>query len=159
MNNGIDYGGGITNIDAKTGIRYGVISIHEVTQAWCDSAEPVCEVYCPHCGNYMPKGFDAKRCGSCYKKIEDGDLDGIEPNGWEYVGDGYILYQSQDDPDIFVIKSPFYTLCSFCSPCAPGAGYLMTPGTVKTYCLGHDWFEEKAPYKVYNIKTDDGSFA
>ena len=31
---GFDYSGGKSNIDLKTGIHYGVISINEVSQAW-----------------------------------------------------------------------------------------------------------------------------
>ena len=113
---GIDYGRGQTNIDHKTGIRYGVISIHEVTQAWCDSSEPF---YLVHSNEYIAE-------------------------------------QGNDDHDIFIIKSPYYTLCQFCSPCAPGAGYLMnhTPDGIKAYCFGHDWFDgERAPYPVYSVKT------
>ena len=41
MTYGIDYGNRKTNIDLETGIRFGVIPMHEVTQAWCDDAEPV----------------------------------------------------------------------------------------------------------------------
>lgn len=31
---GIDYGRGLTNIDPKNGIRYGIIGIHDVVQAY-----------------------------------------------------------------------------------------------------------------------------
>ena len=71
----------------------------------------------------------------------------------------YTAYQSQDDPDIFIIKSPYFTYAQYCSPCAPGAVYLMNPLSEKIdqnkgYCFGHDWFESgKAPYPVYDVKT------
>jgi len=152
---GIDYGRGQTNIDKKTGIRYGVISIHEVTQAWCDSSEPFYLVCCPACGQELKKGFDAKRCPTCYKVFEDGDFDYIEPS-YYIKSDGYVAEQGNDDSDIIIIKSPYYTLCQFCSPCAPGAGDLMnhTPDGIKAYCFGHDWFDgERAPYPVYSVKT------
>ena len=49
---GVDYGLGRTNINHETGIRYGVISQHDVMQAWCDSAEPDYGTpTCPKCGN------------------------------------------------------------------------------------------------------------
>lgn len=60
----------------------------------------------------------------------------------------------------FILKSPYYTYAQFCSPCAPGAGYLPSPlkdrpAGNKTYCLGHDWFEDgTAPYRVYSVKTN-----
>ena len=60
--------------------------------------------------------------------------------------------------DIFITKSPYYTTCTFCSPCAPNAGDLSHPvdGGVKAYCFGHDWFEEgKAPYPVFSVKTGE----
>lgn len=156
-NQGIDYGLGLTNTDHKTGIRYGVISIHEITQAWADSSEAFYVYYCPYCGNELKKGQDAKRCNSCYKAIDpDYDFDCLEPSSFSYDGDGYICQQGNDDSDIFIIKSPFYTLCQFCSPCAPGAGYIMNAieDGVKAYCFGHDWFDDnKAPYPVYNVKT------
>jgi len=153
---GIDYGRGQTNIDHKTGIRYGVISIHEVTQAWCDSSEPFYLVHCPACGQELKKGFYAKRCPSCYKVFGDGDFDYIEPSSYYIKSDGYVAEQGNDDPDIFIIKSPYYTLCRFCSPCAPGAGDLMrhAPDGIKAYCFGHDWFDSgRAPYPVYSVKT------
>lgn len=95
-------------------------------------------------------------CPSCeYITGADGlDFQETEPIGFTYDSEGYQAFQSYDDPDIFVTKSPYYTLAQFCSPCAPGAGYLMDRGTVKAYCFGHDWFEGgTAPYPVYDVKT------
>jgi len=52
MSAGIDYGTGQTNIDKATGIRFGVIPMHDVTQSWCDSSESdYGEPCCPKCGN------------------------------------------------------------------------------------------------------------
>jgi hypothetical protein len=52
MGKGIDYGMGQTNVDHETGIRYGVISMHEITQAWCDSSDSdYGPASCPKCGN------------------------------------------------------------------------------------------------------------
>lgn len=44
------------------------------------------------------------------------------------------------------------------APCAPGAGYLSNPcpDGPKTYCFGHDWFEnDVAPYPVYRVDTGE----
>ena len=140
QNAGIDYGLGMANIDSDTGIRYGVISMHEVTQAWCDSSE----------ANY--------NCADCeYANSEDGCEQECDASSFSYESDGYIAEQLGDDTDIFIMKSPFYTICSFCSPCTPGAGYIMEQNKngVKAYCFGHDWFDDgKAPYKVFDVKTD-----
>ena len=157
---GIDYGLRQTNIDKNTGIRYGVIPHGEVGQAWYEGSEAFYVYYCPYCGEELKKGYEAKRCPACYKKINpDRDFDMQDPTSF-YVDDGeYLAEQLYDDPDIFITKSPYFTYAQFCSPCAPGAGYLMNPldkpdNGNKTYCFGHDWFEGgKAPYPVYSVKT------
>lgn len=144
MGAGIDYGLGKTNIDLKTGIRFGVISQNEVLQTWADSSEAIYEYYCPNCGAYLKKGADAIRCNACRRRLEEGDFDFLEPQGFVFKGEGYYCQQGSDDFDIFILKSPFYTLCRYCSPCAPGAGYLMSPDSdgIKAYCFGPDWFED-----------------
>lgn len=130
----IDYGHGLTNIDIKTGVRYGVIHHNEIGQTWYDDSEPQ------------------------YLECEEEDSFYNEPTCFIYNEDGYKAEQSFDDCDIFITLSPYYTLCEYCSPCAPGAGYIMSqnPDGIKAYCFGHDWFESgKAPYKVYSVKTDE----
>lgn len=161
-NAGIDYGRGMTNIDHETGIRYGVISMHEVTQAWYDSSE----------ANFGCEDCDEKENG------EDCCFD-CSPMSYDYDGDGYSA-SCGEDGDIFILKSPFYTYCQFCSPCAPGAGYLLNffnpgngyspetlgtkqykdmaenAGFIRAYCFGHDWFEDnKAPYPVFSVATGE----
>lgn len=141
MNKGIDYSmGNGSNTDSKTGIRYGVISMHEITQAWCDSSEPM----------YACDGCD-------YEKGDD------NCSGSDCEPLAYILktdeYDAQDclDSDVMVTRSPYYTFCQFCSPCVPGAGNLDSPmdDGIKTFCFGHDWFDDgKAPYKVFRVDDD-----
>ena len=133
MSLGIDYGRGVTNIDDKTGIRYGVINSKEVLEAWCHSSEP-----------------DFIECR------EDEDNDCLEPLSYSVNNNEYQATCGEDG-DIFIVKSPYYTRCSYCSPCAPGAGWLMSPNPkgVKAYCFGHDWFDSGvAPYPVYSVKTN-----
>jgi hypothetical protein len=132
---GIDYGMGLTNVDLKNGIRYGVISQNEVLQVWADSSEPY----------YGEEEGELEESGDC-----------VEALSYEYNGEGYKA-SCGDDGDIFILLSPYYTTCAFCSPCAPGAGYIMDTRKegIRAYCFGHDWFEEgKAPYPVYDAKTD-----
>lgn len=173
MNAGIDYGMGKTNIDTETGIRYGVISQHTVSQAWADSAEAdYGKPTCPKCGNeaveYSGDGADIYehsngcsdyQCDACCYVFDSGEAYGDEPNGWYYDAEGYVLTDCLDS-DIMVIKSPYYTYAQFCSPCVPGAGNLNTPMEqgAKSYCLGHEWFEaeeETTPYPVYRVGTDE----
>jgi hypothetical protein len=173
MSAGIDYGMGRTNINHETGIRYGVISQHSVSQAWCDSAEPdYGEPTCPKCGNAAleydsdqeGEDWEAARhecadfmCVDCEYVFGSESAYSEEPQSWSYSDEGYELGDCLDS-DIIVVKSPFYTFAPFCSPCVPGAGNLDSaePDGVKTYCLGHDWFEDgAAPYPVYSVETEE----
>ena len=159
QNAGIDYGMGLSNIDNDTGIRYGVISMHEVSDAWCEESEEGMVYACPYCGEEIEDidtDLDEQTCSHCGKS--DSTENWYADSGSFTFEDGnYIAKQFADDTDIFITKSPYYTLCNFCSPCAPGAGYIMEQNKngVKAYCFGHDWFDDgKAPYKVFDVKTD-----
>jgi hypothetical protein len=176
---GIDYGLGQTNIDKKTGIHYGCISQHLVTQVWADSCQAdYGEPHCPKCGNevcevkttaegdinedenigeYREHGNADYLCETCNHTLDSEDVFGDEPQGW-YVDDGE--YKAVDclDSDILIIESPYFTYAQFCSPCVPGAGNLDHPiqEGVKTFAFGHDWFESnKAPYPVYRVDTGE----
>lgn len=169
---GIDYGLGKTNIDTDTGIRYGVINQNEVLQAWCDSSEgEYGEPHCPKCGNNVEKFLENDSgernefqesefgncdyvCDSCEHFWDSSEVFGDEPICHKYSGDGYECTQGSDCGDIFILKSPFYTKCGFCSPCAPGAGYLLSQDSddCKAYCFGVDWFEDGVvPYDIYSV--------
>lgn len=122
---GIDYGRGLSNIDHATGIRYGVIAHHHVGQSWYEDSEPYYVYTCPKCEAEF-KGECPEQC-SCGHEFDDGDFDNLDPVSF-YVDDAeYTAECGQDSVDIFITKSPYYTFAQFCSPCAPGAGYLMTP--------------------------------
>lgn len=186
---GIDYGMGLTNIDPANGIRYGVIPMNSVSQAWGDSSEPdYGEPHCPKCGNpacngesksvqsangvtvwteqpehtedWECSGCGDYRCDDCEYLFDGDEAFGDEASAW-YLGDGeYVAAQSGDDCDIFITKSPYYTFAEFCSPCAPGAGYLLSPNPdgPKTYCFAADWFDsefEPCPYPVYRVDNDE----
>jgi hypothetical protein len=192
-NPGIDYGKGLTNIDQETGIRYGVINQGEVLQAWADSSEPdYGPPTCGHCGEELPEEYadmddrEETHCPKCEEIIlGTEDMYPESPIAYTYEADGYIC-QAGDDGDIFVIKSPFYTYAQFCSPCAPGAGYLMdwykldntlkeldlidqikkhsdeykqaaeNAGYIRAYCFGHGWYEEVETGKIINCIYCEG---
>jgi len=173
---GIDYSLRKANVDNENGIHYGVISIHEVTQTWCDSSEAIYpdEVFCPNCGQEIELISEGKskqlpdnqgveveddlyHCKNCNEDIYASDINiEMDPISFIYEKEGYSCSQTADDTDIFILKSPYYTYCQYCSPCAPGAGYIMNTveDGIKAYCFGPDWFEgEKTPYPVYDVKT------
>ena len=106
---GINYNP-LANVDFKTGIHYGVIPAHDIGQAWYEDSEPQYST---------PVEDDA-----------DDLPDDAEPEYFSYTADGYQAEQSADSPDIFITRSPYYTFAHYCSPCAPGAGYLRDPFTI-----------------------------
>ena len=157
---GIDYSTGFfENRSPETGIHYGVIPQGEVLQAWADSSVPYYHPACPLCGGDIAEDqmFEHSRCPNCGEEIMESDFDCQEASSY-YIDDSeYKAESSGDMVDIFITDSPYYTTCNYCSPCAPGAGYLTNynPDGIKTYCFGHDWFEDgKAPYKVFDVKTN-----
>lgn len=155
-NLGIDYGNGLTNIDIDNGIRYGVIHQNEVGQAWCDESEPVYGLIDCHKCN---KEFDLDTSHFVCPHCNNEDFDFIETETFEFTDSEYQAF-SDSQGDIMVTKSPYFTYAQFCSPCAPGAVYLMSPvepnDNNKGYCFGHDWFEDgRAPYPVYSVETGE----
>lgn len=160
---GIDYGLGQTNRNTQTGIRYGVIPQNAVGESWYDNSEAFYgSPHCPNCGNELPKDFDdgdTCKCGHTVKWAGE-ECYPDSPISF-YVDDGKISAECGEDGDIFVMKSPYFTYAQFCSPCAPGACYLLNPldhpeESNRAYCLGHDWFDDgKAPYRVYSVETGE----
>ena len=153
-NPGIDYGLGQVNRDSETGIRYGVIPANAVDYFW-DEAEPVYPPpHCGHCGSEVSERDEDEdlrctRCGEAW----DPDDDMSEPVGWQ-IDTPELKAHCGSDGDVFVVYSKHTTYAQFCSPCAPGACYLLSPleepvAANECYCFGPDWFEdEQAPYPV-----------
>lgn len=180
MHLGIDYGRGITNRNMETDIRYGVIPSHALAEWIDEEMEPdYGEPHCPKCSNPaisgdIPEDLDEKiqpyknkkccadyYCKGCLIFFDSEDAYPEEPLGWNYTGNSEIVAtQSGDDHDIFVTKSPYYTFAQFCSPCAPGACYLLNPVDPnegnKAYCFPADMFDEEnpCPYPVYSVETN-----
>ena len=174
---GIDYGMGRTNIHEKTGIRFGVIPSGEVGAAWYEDSEAdYGDPTCGQCDGPVVEFDEDKHqeyefatehgcvdyaCENCKTILDAEDVFPIEPMGFSYEDEGYALMQQADDPDLWVMESPYFTYAQFCSPCAPGAVYLTNPldhesDINKGYCLGHDWFEGNvAPYPVYSVETGE----
>lgn len=97
-------------------------------------------------------------CADCRLYLDSSDCFGEEPIGFTFSDSDYELVSCLDS-DVMILKSPYYTFAQFCSPCVPGAGNLDNPESesdgVKTYCLGHDWFDDSvAPYAVFSVSDD-----
>lgn len=162
---GIDYSLGKSNVNHKTGIHYGIISQNEVLESWCDSSESEygCPI-CPECSYEFKRSKSPVKCPACGFKSQN-ELSQFfrdDPLYHYYKKDGYQLEQYYDDTDIWIMKSQFFTYCQFCSPCAPGAGDIMNSvnpedGGIKTYCLGHDWFDEEETGKWIDCSHCEGT--
>lgn len=163
---GLDYSLGKSNIDNATGIRYGCISqnsLHEYAheeivnhgrdltfeQYQEDAKEKLRSALSDYFsdskwGNETQSKLDSA-VEDAYDAVSDGLNDNYQPDATQYLyeKDGYTI-QTCLDNDLIVTKSEFYTHAQFCSPCVPGAGNLDTfcPTGPKTFCLGHDWFED-----------------
>ncbi len=185
---GIDYSGNQpVNIDTEADIRYGVIPYNrdpDLTQFWVDESQQININSCPHCGeqwvdsddeqqqlvmlfNYNAQRYEVENtddewilCPVCQKAFNPDEM--VLPDKWFIDNDTYkAIHTGGSDTDVFIIKSLYYTYAQFCSPCAPGACYLLNPlsgseqnANNKAYCFGHECFDGGiAPYPVYDVET------
>lgn len=161
MDKGIDYGRGITNIDPDTGIRYGIIPIHALADWVVGEFEPrYGDPTCPRCGDAVNPSDDHDDyfCERCEEFFLPDECYPEDPSSLVYDRDGYQM-QLDEHNDVWIFLSPFVTTAQFCSPCAPGACYLLnyTSDGEKAYCLPNDWFEdEHAPYP-YTTKENQNN--
>lgn len=147
--------------------------------AWKEAlAEAIAEAKKEAREDAIAKGEDAE---DAENDVNEDDVSESLSMNWEssfsnyvYEQDGYKMTGCLDN-DLFVLKSPFFTFAQFCSPCVPGAGNLNSPfessknqqslngkdyakeaqdaSFPRVYCLGHDWFDNGAPYAVFSVET------
>lgn len=181
---GVDYSGGTCNYDKENGIHYGVIPIHDLHEFVWDSFESdYGDPTCPECGNELQdyEDMDPDKeseyetyahsccdhfCENCKLIIGSDYAYGESPLCWT-LDDGEYRALVDSYNDVMLFKSPFFTYCGFCSPCAPGAGHLRSTrnqadwgisyrSAPKTYCFGRDWFDDnKCPYDIYSVATGE----
>lgn len=127
-----------TNMDIKTGVRYGVIPVNELDSSIYEEMDIVCP--CEECE--VPEDEREHACDTC------------EACSNVYKSDN-LHYVLDDDNDVWVFKSPFVTKCRLCSPCAPNAGYIKDQDEdgYYTYILPPDYFVNPDNYTF--IKAED----
>jgi hypothetical protein len=177
------------NFDEKTGIRYGVISPHNISSFALDDiyqngTDPQYESAKEEFENGLKSAIKEFCDNNSNMRLDDRHIDiDVIMDQWndhfendgsgimDYSDSEYDLHVSGDNFGIFVMKSPYYTYCRGCSPCAPGAGDLnnsfdpdefeITEGYHRSLCLGHEWFDQdndqysrKIPYRAFRVSDD-----
>lgn len=103
------------------------------------------------CGDYA--------CDSCRLLFDGEDAFGENPNSYTLDTEEYKCEVGNENSDLWVFKSSYYTKAQYCSPCAPGAGRLENPCDAgpKTYCLGEDFFDDESPcpYPIWCVDNDE----
>ena len=175
----------MSNYDSSTGISYGVISPHSINQDCLSSLyDEGTDPYYENAKEEFTTTLKSIISNFMYENnvtLEDDEID-IDyyldrwNNNYESCGDGqcdfkdseYTLHISGDNFGIYVMRSPYYTYCRKCSPCAPGAGDLNNPLEIeeievldtydRAYCLGPDYFGDseydRMPYRVFRVDND-----
>ena len=149
----IDYGcfpmenGNLPNRDPETGIRYGIISAHKLSDWALDQFEPVYYCGCPECGHEIGPDDAPPICPECGFAAEwDDEWYSDEPIDMIYENGRYALRWDEHN-DVWIFRSPHTTTeWTHCSPCAPGAAYLDGGDGVDrglAYCLDDEWMEEE----------------
>jgi hypothetical protein len=169
----------MSNYDEKTGISYGVISPHALNgcalqdlydQGTDPHYESSKEEFTTDLKNVLDRfGFSVGQIDEVLSPAIDifnESFDSCGDGQRDYSDSEYTLHISGDNFGIFVIKSPYYTYCRKCSPCAPGAGDLNNPLEIegievldindRAYCLDKSYFDDgTAPYRVFRVDNDE----
>lgn len=138
------------NVDPKTGIRYGVVSLNNLADWVFDEffLNGVSETYeaakKEHFGDKEPDDNELEEFNDNFDCDE-------EEYSLETDGMKLLLNFLGGAPLVWVIESPHRAFCAECSPCCPNAGNLdeKREGGVETYDLPKDWY--------YTEDEDDSS--
>jgi len=112
------------NINLKTQIRYGVISLHNVNPDFLDEFEA-----------HYP---DIEHDTDCTDQDNCNCGDELDPIAYTYDKDGLQCEYSHDSSMyiLFVYLSPVIKTVNLCSPCVPNAGDLDSPNDQGFDCYG-----------------------
>lgn len=100
---------------------------------------------------YEENGVPDFACEICRYLFQSCEAFGDEPLGYLYEKGGYSA-SCGEDGDIFIEKSPYFTRAAFCSPCAPGACYLMSPYQIDA--VNQDLIDRYGGPERYGLKVD-----
>ena len=80
-----------------------------------------------------------------FESIESSFNDSYESNDSTYLyeEEGYVIEYHTYDNSLIILKSPYVCYAAQFSPCFPNGGYIKDKGSVLTYCLGVDWYDDE----------------
>jgi hypothetical protein len=153
---GTDYSGHMGARDQinrdETGIRYGVISAHDMEDSFFDILEFVYARQCPYCDTEFDEGGIPEICPGCNEELDEDECYSEEPASQNINSEGVVGLLTSNN-NVWITKSPYYIRGTYCSPCAPGAvsiGEPTTDGPI-AYCPPHDWFREDLPRLIFRV--------
>ena len=146
---------GNTNVDAETGIHYGMISNHSLADWVLDEVyqngedlryneirDDLRSAIKSAVSDWYDKDIDFAIEDLIDACLENYESDGYDPRYYE-TDDGIVVQTSE--LGLWVFKSPISRMAPVCSPCVPNAGDLDAEDGrhwVQAYSLPSDWLRE-----------------
>jgi len=91
-----------------------------------------------------------------FESIESSFNDTYESSDSTYLyeKEGYIIEFHTYDNSLIILKSPYVCYAAPCSPCFLNGGYIKDKGSVLSYCLGLDWYDDETPCENEPIEIE-----
>lgn len=127
------------NHNPETGIRYGIIPVHEFNpEIFYEACQPVYN--CKGCEFNKLDDQDCPECDMCEDYENIVDEDGMK-------------MKLDENNDVWIFQSEYVSRCRECSPCAPHAGYLLDQDGLGeiTYCPNPDWLRNPEKFTVKKV--------
>lgn len=134
---------------------------------WYEWSNAVIDDRCPSCGSDRVALTDVVHvsyfCSGCKTNFTSDESEESEVVGRVYKTIQYKAEQHEEGQNIIITHSPYYTWAMLCSPCYPNAGdidssiaaVIDAQSGYKTYCFGHNWFENGiAPYPLIRVSDN-----
>lgn len=150
---GTIYGNDVSSFALDDIITYGNDLVYEdALETLKDDFKAHIQIFCDD--NYLT--FDNLNIDDLWDQIEE-EFNNNYQNDYQvyhYTEDGYDLTYDNNDNSITILKSPFVCYSAPCSPCFPNGGYIKDSGSVLTYCLGMDFYDEDSPCENEPIELE-----
>jgi len=125
------------NMNWKSSIHYGVIPVTEFnSEIFYEELIP--EYNCKGCEfEGTEDNYNCDVCENFVNKIQE---------------DGLLMILDEYN-DVWVFESPVKTRCSYCSPCAPNAGYITSQNEdgIETYMPPAEWLNNPEKFKIEKV--------